>query len=1090
MNGIVCCECDRVLAELCGTSLKTVFSSVEVDLRRLKREVHSGSRVLEMGDLIRPFERLIVGQRATDVVTGIAIGSVQRFIDEEIITGTAIGERVCEMLVSCSFQTTSGYDCAFVFHNILSCMKSLCDKEMCSERALAKLFDHVLDELRVSEQTQRFELVDAMSILIKCVFRQKDEGIKNKCILDLFYFADAHVKGQSTTENVGVRGLIQIARHVDSGSYEFENLLISACILVYRHLTYGDVTRDSFVLALRLYFDVFSRAFLNYVIPFAQSFEFLLDFVLNPLKPVIWKQCVVRVIEDFLSLDHFVFSVYSNLNDRPIFPGVFGKLLKVAFSPDLSFGLEIPKLLIGPIEHATHLSLDEEKERHEKMTDFAAKFNEKPSQFTQNEYSPAEMAKLLMTVPGLSRQSIGDFFGRNKEFCIETLDAFLSLFDFSKLDFDSAIRTFLASFHIAGEGQIIDRIFGLFAKYYYKSHSDSDKFSSAESVHVLAYGWLMLHTAIYNNNVAKKPTLDDFNRMLARQNDGKDFDPRMMESLYKSIKRSQIPVQDDLQITTVGWWRLMIQKQSVIQPAMIREVSDGGDDIELNLFQTVWQSGCDLIFGKPIDENDETFYDFLNQCLLMAEKHKISEVADRIVTEFSKLALEDLAENRVTQYLTFLASTVKHYGSLVRDAWSGYIEFLISAYQLDLVPDESILFVDFGDNGKKAVLRQHLLSRRMRRNSTSMFLRFRMKRSSSEESPRISVQSELRECIVKTEFHQLASFVVGFGNEAVDALVNGISECSKSRELDADVNALYIAYCALLVEKVCESVRRVPPSVYDYYSRLLNKDSPNFVQSIVVNFVFMLLDAIPDFDVLDILGDMDQKLIQDHYELIEAGLASLVERHLGEFVERWRYKSIMRLLSCGLVSEREQSRGLFEKIINAIHLSENTHPEFHEFWFPVVQMEVSLLISKPTPNLTEHQIRLQTMLLSSDLTEQNWREVFNSVFFPVLAYLTTRKDRGITAVVLVKTVMNTFLFALPKLVKSPLFESIWFRLLSLALELSKAEPEHSEEVAAVFSNTLNVMKSSGAFMNARQKMWQLTKSSIDAVFPGMITDII
>ena len=1084
----MCCECDRLLAEICGTSLRNVFSCVEAQLTGLKRRAHEGQDSWPGEDVLGPFRKIVMDQKANDVVTGIALTSIQRFIDSNIVLGVEAGDCVCEMLLACSFQTTSAYDCGLVFHRILSCMKSVCRNDMCSETSLGRMLDHVVDEVKVCEQNHRFDLIDTMMLLIECIFRQQGDGIKNKCILDMFYLAEAQAQqGHSTMENAGVCALIHVCRCASRDDDAFETLLVSVCVLVQKYCEASDETRDNFVLVLRLFYDVFSGCFSQYILPFAQCFDVLLEFILNTLEPVTWRQCALRVVEDFLALDHFLFTIYANLDHRPSFPGIFPKLIKVAFNTDLPLNLEVARLLVQPIDNAMELDVQTENQEHEKMCNFVQRFNEKPSQFSSaDEYPPCEMARMLMVAPGLSRQSIGDFFGRNKEYCLQTLDCFLKLFDFAKLDFDSAIRTFLASFHIAGEGQIIDRIFGLFAKYFYESHKDSTEFSSVESVHVLSYGWLMLHTAIYNNNVAKKPSLDDFKKMLARQNDGNDFDPQMMETLYKSIKRSQIPVQDELQNKTLGCWRLMIQRQTTMDVHLISEATEGGSNIAFPLFQTVWERSSNFIFEHAEKEHTGAAYEYLTQCLQAAEKYQMTDVADQIVEKFTKFAMDDLAQDTATSSLEFLVSIVKGYGGLVRTAWSKFVQLMIAVYQLDLVPDESLCFTDLSNNSKDTVLRQRILSQRSRRNSTSMFMRFMVKRSASDESPRISVQSELREFVVKTNFHQLPSFTSTFSSEAVDALVQAISSCSKDMET-SDSNALYIAYCALLVEKICEAVKRIPSSVCPYYSRLLNKNSSVFVQSLVINYVFMLLMTFVDMSLLDLVGNMEQKAIQDHFEQIERGLCSLVEQHLEQVVRQGQYKSVMKLLSCGLAVESESSRVVFDKLIDAINASDCPTRDFRDFWLPVVQMETSMLVSKQTPSVANHEMRLQTMLLSSYLEEQQWREVFNSVLFPALAYLTTRKERGTSAVTLVKIVMSAFLFALPKLVKSPLFESIWFRLLSLALELCKGESP--EEVKEIFANALNVMKSSGAFINARQKMWQLTKSSIEAKFPNIINTV-
>jgi hypothetical protein len=89
---------------------------------------------------------------------------------------------------------------------------------------------------------------------------------------------------------------------------------------------------------------------------------------------------------------------------------------------------------------------------------------------------------------------------------------------------------------------------------------------------------------------------------------------------------------------------------------------------------------------------------------------------------------------------------------------------------------------------------------------------------------------------------------------------------------------------------------------------------------------------------------------------------------------------------------------------------------------------------------------------------------------------------------MLKTVLKTFLYALNALMESPLFQSIWFRILSGLLDAGKAGKYH-EELAEMLANALMVMRENGAF-KTRQKMWELTKSNIETSFPEVIRPLV
>ena len=74
---------------------------------------------------------------------------------------------------------------------------------------------------------------------------------------------------------------------------------------------------------------------------------------------------------------------------------------------------------------------------------FRKEFDEKPKKFIDGAYNPEKLARLIFTTPDISCESIGDFFGNKSQFCVDTLEKYLELFDFANMDFDDSIRRFL-----------------------------------------------------------------------------------------------------------------------------------------------------------------------------------------------------------------------------------------------------------------------------------------------------------------------------------------------------------------------------------------------------------------------------------------------------------------------------------------------------------------------------------------------------------------------------------------------------------------------------------------------------------------------
>lgn len=58
----------------------------------------------------------------------------------------------------------------------------------------------------------------------------------------------------------------------------------------------------------------------------------------------------------------------------------------------------------------------------------------------------------MLTTPGLSKYSIGQFLGKNDEFNLAVLKDFCNKMDFRGLEIDEAMRMFMQQFRLPGEG--------------------------------------------------------------------------------------------------------------------------------------------------------------------------------------------------------------------------------------------------------------------------------------------------------------------------------------------------------------------------------------------------------------------------------------------------------------------------------------------------------------------------------------------------------------------------------------------------------------------------------------------------------------
>ncbi|KAK4437541.1 Brefeldin A-inhibited guanine nucleotide-exchange protein 1 [Sesamum alatum] len=152
--------------------------------------------------------------------------------------------------------------------------------------------------------------------------------------------------------------------------------------------------------------------------------------------------------------------------------------------------------------------------------------------------SPEEVAFFLKSTSGLNKSMMGDYFGEREELPMKVMHAYVDSFNFDKMGFGEAIRSFLRGFRLPGEAEKIDRIMEKFAERYCKCNPSS--FSSADTAYVLAYSVIVLNMVAHNSMVKNKMTKADFIRNNRGIDDGKDLPEDYLGTLYDDIVNNEI----------------------------------------------------------------------------------------------------------------------------------------------------------------------------------------------------------------------------------------------------------------------------------------------------------------------------------------------------------------------------------------------------------------------------------------------------------------------------------------------------------------------------------------------------------------------
>jgi brefeldin A-inhibited guanine nucleotide-exchange protein len=131
-------------------------------------------------------------------------------------------------------------------------------------------------------------------------------------------------------------------------------------------------------------------------------------------------------------------------------------------------------------------------------------------------------------------------------FWVRVLHHYVDAMDFAGMEFDDAIRFFLAGFRLPGEAQKIDRVMEKFAERY--TRQNLDVFPSADTAFILAFSVIMLNTDLHNPSIKqeKRMTLDSFirnNRGISV--DGTDLPEEFLTGIYKRIQAQAFSLKED-----------------------------------------------------------------------------------------------------------------------------------------------------------------------------------------------------------------------------------------------------------------------------------------------------------------------------------------------------------------------------------------------------------------------------------------------------------------------------------------------------------------------------------------------------------------
>lgn len=159
--------------------------------------------------------------------------------------------------------------------------------------------------------------------------------------------------------------------------------------------------------------------------------------------------------------------------------------------------------------------------------------------------------RFLFNTPGLDKTMLGEFLGERYDFdgfsAQAAMAEYASMFNYTGMEIDLALRLYLGTFRLPGEGQKVERIMEKFSAKYFRDTLETGHFGDSDAVYYLSMAITMLTTSIHNPSVQPqdKLTLQSWKKLLLGQNAGKDYDDTMVDGVFARIAAEEFKVRGE-----------------------------------------------------------------------------------------------------------------------------------------------------------------------------------------------------------------------------------------------------------------------------------------------------------------------------------------------------------------------------------------------------------------------------------------------------------------------------------------------------------------------------------------------------------------
>ena len=124
------------------------------------------------------------------------------------------------------------------------------------------------------------------------------------------------------------------------------------------------------------------------------------------------------------------------------------------------------------------------------------------------------------------------------------MEEYCNTFSFRGQLFEISLRTYLSTFRMVGESQVIERCLRGFSHHFFNDNKAETVFKSQGAAMAFTYSVMLLHTDLHNPVIKVHMTKEEFVKNLRDLNDGGPLPLELLDRIYDNLLHFEFSTPD------------------------------------------------------------------------------------------------------------------------------------------------------------------------------------------------------------------------------------------------------------------------------------------------------------------------------------------------------------------------------------------------------------------------------------------------------------------------------------------------------------------------------------------------------------------